>query len=291
MNGMKTLIGLLPTDSMGDPTIPGLKHEITYKYKDTTAWANKKSVAPILSQYDLWHQHSPFNDAFPQTMRAGIIFGKKRTARAGCVSLSLAKIMTHFEIPNGGVTQNGQKVDFSTIKKNCRYFADSDSRKAITNLLLNICTGCNAIYFYQGTFIYPGNAESFMRKIGFRNPDRRRYSWEITTAMLDKNKPIIIYGMPNYNVLKSHAWNIDGYRDMERTIIRDKYDNGKYIGPSNYVERQKMVHCDFGWGGSSNGYYITNIFNSNDKSSSLDYTWKEPIDFKYNKYLHIIAYE
>lgn len=284
--------GWLPTDSMGDPTIPGLKHDITLKYIDTTQWIDKKRVLPIIFQSSKWGQESPFNDHHPKSLRAGIIVGSKRTAYAGCFTLAIAKLMVYFDKPNGGIIQNGYRVSYSAIKRDCYSFLNPDCRESLAYLLLNVCEGCKSTYFYQGTFTFPWDAISFMNKIGFRNVRKWRYTWDRTIDMLDKGKPVIVYAMPNYNVTQSHAWNIDGYKDMERTITIERYDNGNFDRLVYKTQTQQMVHCDYGYWGRSNGYYITGVFDRDSKDAILDPPGEKTKKyFNYNTYIHIVSYD
>lgn len=51
-----------------------------------------------------------------------------------------------------------------------------------------------------------------------------------------------------------------------------------------------MLHCDLGWGGKCNGYYVAGIFKSYYKNTELDYEDSPGVNFNYNHYVHIIAY-
>ena len=44
-----------------------------------------------------------------------------------------------------------------------------------------------------------------------------------------------------------HAWVVDGYIDEVKNNVHSYY-----------------LHCNWGWGGTSNGYYLSDTFNSGD---------------------------
>ena len=56
------------------------------------------------------------------------------------------------------------------------------------------------------------------------------------------------------------------------------------------TETSCMVHCDFGWGGNSNGSYVSGIFKLNDSDVELDSGSQYCKTTNYNNYLHVITY-
>ena len=60
---------------------------------------------------------------------------------------------------------------------------------------------------------------------------------QILKEQLNYSKPILFSGFSDSYGNGGHAWNVDGYQD------------GDYL------------HCNWGWGGSSNGYFYFNNLN------------------------------
>ncbi len=53
-----------------------------------------------------------------------------------------------------------------------------------------------------------------------------------------------------------------------------------------------MVHCDYGYWGRSNGYYITGVFDRDSKDAILDPPGEKTKKyFNYNTYIHIVSYD
>lgn len=252
----------------------------------TSSWSVKESVSPILSKFVSWHQRSPFNDLYPKK-RKYVIFGTKRNAPAGCFPLAIAKILTHFEYPNR-YTYNGYTVNWTELKNS---YNSTVGKQSAAHLLKGISSGCDSWYFYAGTFTFPSEATSYMRFIGLNNAHSYNYSFDRVTGMIDKGCPLIIYSVPGINVFKSHSWNIDGYKIKERTITTRTYIGNTLQDTKTKTETCKMVHCDFGWGGKCNGYYVSGVFKLNDSNIEHDPGTSYGGDTNYNNLLKVITYD
>lgn len=248
-------------------------------------WKDIKQTNNILSAYDHWQQKSPFNDLYPNKRRF-LIFGKKRKAYAGCFPLSLAKIMTHFRQP-ASFSYNGYVVDWSAM--NNPYSASGRVSAAV--LLKGISEWCGSMYFYAGTFTFPSKASSFLKDMGYNDVHRCNYSYDRVSSMIDNGRPVIIYAIPGIRVWNSHAWIIDGYKIKSRQKETKLYKNGKLIDSSTTTETCRMVHCDFGWGGPCNGYYVDGIFKLDSDKNDYDRPWLRKKDTNYNHHMRIITYK
>lgn len=253
---------------------------------EISAWSVKESVSPLLTKYVKWGQRSPFNDLYPKR-RKYLLFGKSREAPAGCFPLSIAKILTHFEYPTI-FTHNDYTVNWIELKKS---FESSVGKLSAAHLLRGISSACDSWYFYAGTFTFPHKVTSFMRSIGLRNSHSHSYSFDRVTEMIDKGCPLIIYSVPGVNILKSHSWNIDGYKIKERTITTKKYSGNTLQKTTTETETYKMVHCDFGWKGKCNGYYVSGVFKLNDSNIEHDPSTNYSGNTNYNNLLKVITYD
>lgn len=251
-----------------------------------TNWSVKQQVTPILKDYADWHQQSPFNDLSP-VRRKLIVFGKQRKAPAGCFPLAISKILTHFEHPNT-YTFNGYTIDWSELKKS---YASPAGKLSAAHLLRGISSACNSLYFYEGTFTFPSEATKYMDFIGLDNAHSYNYSFDRVTEMIDDECPIIIYSVPGINVFISHSWNIDGYKIKERTITTKTYNGNTLKSTTTATETSRMVHCDFGWGGYCNGYYVSGVFKLNDPNIEHDPGTSHGGSTHYNNLLKVITYD
>lgn len=129
-----------------------------------------------------------------------------------------------------------------------------------------------------------------MEAIGLHNVQKQKYSFERVTGMIDRGCPLIIYSLPNANIFKSHCWNIDGYKIKERTITIKRYTGDRVETITVKKEVCNMVHCDFGWGGQCNGYYVSGVFKLNDPNIEHDYYRDSGQSTNYNTFTKIITY-
>lgn len=111
--------------------------------------------------------------------------------------------------------------------------------------------------------------------------------------MLKQGFPTIMYGIPCLNVHKSHAWNVDGFKERKRITTVTTYvgESDVVIESSSSYEIESFLHLDLGqYGGAGNGYYISDAFNN--KSSEVEFDDAEAReDFNYNVALHYIYYK
>ena len=82
-----------------------------------------------------------------------------------------------------------------------------------------------------------------------------------------------------------------GYKIQSRQKVTKQYKNGKLIDSSTTTETCRMVHCDFGWGGSCNGYYVDGIFKLNSDKNDYDSPWLGVKDTNFNHHMRIITYK
>ncbi len=275
---------LLSQDKLSDgseSTGPSIRTE-----RNCTEWReNGDKSDKILKSFKDWNQHSPFNDLYPRK-RKFLFFGHRRKVPAGCFPLAIAKVMTVLSTPTN-LYMNGYKINWSSL--NSEYLT-SEGRISAAQLVYGISVRCKSKYFYEGTFTFPHHAIDFMKEIGFRNVKKYDYNFSRIKEMIDNGKPVIITAMPKFNVFHSHAWNIDGYKTKSRTITTNTY-NGYYLTNSETkTEMREMVHCDFGWGGKCNGYYVSGIFDLDSQENEYDNVYPEKSEY-YNRFIKIITYD
>lgn len=246
-------------------------------------WTDITKTENLLKIYSDWDQKSPFNDYYPKKRRY-LLFGCRRKAPAGCFPLALAKIMTKFRKP-AVFKYNGVVVDWNSMQ-----FARALGKTSAATLLKGVAEWCSSMYFYKGTFTFPSKASSFLKDMGFYNVKRLNYSFNRVSAMINNGCPVIIYAIPGLKIWNSHAWTIDGYKIRQRNKITRTYIDGKLISTSYKADTCKMVHCDFGWGGHCNGYYVDGVFKLNSKENEYDDVNDTKKNTKFNHHIRIITY-
>lgn len=109
--------------------------------------------------------------------------------------------------------------------------------------------------------------------------------------MVDNNKPLIIYALPGIDITSAHSWNIDGYKIKERTVVKSRYYEGEFLSSTELTDSVQMVHCDFGWGGKCNGYYVSGVFKLNDPNIEFDPGSEKDYSTNYNSLIRLITYD
>ena len=169
----------------------------------------------------------------------------------GCVAVAMAQVMHYWGHPSSGEGSNSYfEDDFGEIEVDfSQSFYDFDNMpgtvpSAASQLLL-FDTGVSVNMDYDqsgsGAWVlgsYPSTEYSleFFFKYDssiyhmYKTPSNEAIFGDALMANLDVSMPVIMVGYESgYG---GHAWNVDGY-------IGDNYQN---------------FHCNFGWGGSSNGW-------------------------------------
>jgi len=265
-------------------------------FESDTLYSEIKNVEPLFTNYYHWKQNGkneifknyyPFNDYYP-FRRKYIFFGRKKPAPAGCFPLAIAKIITYFNLKDKLRERYGE-INLEELGRGVYSYNTEVGRKSAASLLLEISEGCKSLYFYAGTFTFPSNGTSYMRKIGIKNSHTRTYSSDRVRSMLDNGSPLIVMAVPGIKINSSHAWNIDGYKIKKRTITTKIFRGSQLDSIKESSDSTLMVHCDFGWGGSANGYYVSGIFNSKSKNTELD--WGGSTGGKFNNFIHVVTYD
>lgn len=254
-------------------------------------WRTISKSAVLLSDYKSWHQREPFNNFYPQRNK-WLIFGHKRKAPAGCYPLAIAKTLSYFKSPSKVGEKNFNWDLINSFDKSNLNNSSASWKRAISELMNQIRIGTNAWCFYQGTFVFPGDARYFLRNHGFTNVSATGYDFTKIKNMIDAGKPVFIHAAPNYDVKNSHAWNIDGYKIKQRDVVRIvKRAGTDIVVKTEYnIDTSYMVHCDFGWGGKNNGYFISGIFKLNSPDNDYDSTYESRENIKYNTNIEITTY-
>lgn len=204
----------------------------------------------LLDRYRYWTQRSPFNDLCPKVQEY-ILYGRTVKTAAGCFPLSVAKLFAYFRHPQT-FTFEGDTVNWDALNRSLN---SDEGRKSAAVLLRGIGYHCLSIYMSQGTFTFPLAAAMLMRRY-YSNVQLNGYSTQRVRAMLDDGCPAIVYACPAENgiidITGSHAWLIDGYRILSENVSNT------------------MMHCDFGWGSSCNGYFTSGIFDMSSPDTEFD---------------------
>ncbi len=106
-----------------------------------------------------------------------------------------------------------------------------------------------------------------LSKIGYSTNDDAEYNSGAVMAAIKRGMPAIVFGYSHrtdywlwWDYSGGHFWICDHLIVREREV--KYYRDG--VLTSTKTETQNLLHCNWGWDGGSNGYFLATEFNSND---------------------------
>ncbi len=238
----------------------------------------EEKVNPLLADFNDWTQDGYFSHLCPT------IF-KEKTA-CGCVNLALAYVMTYWKFPDI-YEINGCRINWEDLRNPHSSISDT---LAAAFLLRHMGKTNRSIYLPRGTFTFPSLAAKYLSNSLYENVEYVEYNTKKVISALDNGCPLMICSIPEEGITSSHAWVIDGYKNLREKTTTKHYKNGIYQYSSNTSRTINLIHCNFGWGAYGNGYFTSGVFDL--KKVKLDDNGKpSPSSNNYTKYLKIITYD
>ncbi len=207
-------------------------------------WVTETRINPLVQVK--FHQNAPFNSQCYNE------YGE--ICPAGCVAIAIIQIMSANKYPT---TIGNRTYNWNSI------IEDYKLSPAVQNLLAQwirtIGDQCNMFYSQDGSGSSIEDArECFMQYPRYRNLNIvHSPSYEDMYPNLANNTPLYCRGMQQ-NSTSGHAWVIDGCIYQKQSV---KTITASGVVLSEYFNTRSYVHCNWGWGGSCDGYYLTNVFN------------------------------
>lgn len=151
--------------------------------------------------------------------------------------------------------------EYKNVTENCLY-------KNLCFLFYQTVVGCKAYPCYDsnnnqnGTGAYLNDCISYLKSVGYSMNDATQYSYSNIKSSIDNNRPALILGQTGTYTKSDgstgsdgHYWIIDGYANLSCTAECKTTKSDVKI-TADYV------HCTWGWYGMKNGYYLSNVFDS-----------------------------
>ena len=194
----------------------------------------------------------------------------------GCVPTAMAQICSYMEAPNAvswgyNGTYGSSTLDWSAIKMFS--FPYGESQYQVAHLMRFLGNAFDADYTPDGTGVDGDDAINAMRNMGFNVSNLVEYdAMNVMETLSQGDRIIYMQGFARYyhvglffrNYVDGHAWVVDGYIDQVE-----------------HRERSIFIHCNWGWYGSRNGYFLSNVLNAeqnpvfnDDGTRSYNYRYK-----------------
>lgn len=217
----------------------------------------------------LWNQGAPFN------LKCPVVDGERSIT--GCVATATAIIMRYHSFPDRGygmlpdyqyvsdkgtrITQPGHLLettyDWNNMPTDNGQGWTSQQKEEVARLLFDVGVMSMMMYNPGASGAYEGNAVNglimymnYKNSVEVLDQDSSSSHHDELVNEIDSNRPVLVAGSRS-DRSSGHAFVLDGY-DFE----------------GNY-------HINFGWGGSSNGYFAYPSFGNYDTDLRL-YTHLEP---------------
>ncbi len=207
---------------------------------------NGGSVAPLL--HSKWGQGKPYNYYCPRDIQ-----GYNARCVTGCVATALGQIMYYFGFPESGTGSYSYQhpvygelsADYESAVYDFSAMCDkpADINTAISRLIYDCGVGMDMDYGPDGSGVHNHSAARVLREHFKYSPDAvsvfrdsTALNWDsLLVAHLDRRIPLYYAGWSVPDV-DGHGFVCDGYQMVD----------------SNYY-----FHFNFGWEGSSDGYFYT----------------------------------
>ena len=217
-----------------------------------------------------WGQFEPYNYRCPGPY-------------TGCVITATAQIMSYYQTFDYFVhTQHGDlrhiTLDWTQIMTDCspdgRFKGSKPQNRSGENIawfMAYLGHKMDAEYKTNETSAKSSKAIEWLNTYGNLNASTLKdYNFNNIKEALDNGNLAYANGYKKKNTFLGittgysggHAWVYDGYLTMKM----------KYIGIE--IDYSKYLHCNWGWNGSKNGYYLSKVFNT-----SNAYIEDEPDDY------------
>ena len=218
------------------------------------AVSEHQAIAPLLRT--LWNQGDPYNNMCPMD-------GGERSA-TGCVATGMAQIINYHKHPAKttkvipAYTTNTKKIKVDAIQPTdidwdnmLDYYTGNETaeqKQAVANLMLLCGASLQMDYTNYASTIPMAYSSSVLKEYfdfddATRNITRDNYSaaaWDAVIYNELANKRPVFYG--GQSTGGGHSFVVDGY------------------------DRNGLYHVNWGWGGSSDGYFLLSILDSDSNS-------------------------
>lgn len=262
---------IIPKDSTGyDKPVPIELNPV--RERDTVI---NYSQEPLLNTK--WHQWSPYNDMCEVKPNASGILAR---IPAGCGPIAIAQILKNNRYPQT-ITIDGDSFNW-TLLDGCNYGVTPSyyAKIEVARFVYKIGVYTNLEYDPDtGSGIYPSAVPPLLRHVGYQSVSLKSFSLPDARNMICNDQHTFFMVGYDSAAGTGHAWVIDGWHEYTARLWEVTYNyrligaDGKPVEVSRELKSSTTttkVHCNFGWGGSCDGYYTYNVFNTSAGNYNTD---------------------
>lgn len=199
------------------------------------------SIVPALI-VTKWHQRNPFNlYCFTES---------DEEAPAGCVALAGAQIAAYHQYPD---SLFGHTYDWNEIVP---WPSSANAEMSVANLVHDIGIMTSTHYGANGSSSHISRLKDCFSNMGYTYSYYGTYDYSRSMSDFQQGMPIVLGGYDSSNNFAGHCWVADG--GLTRSYHEIRYT--LYGKEEIVTDTQQLIHCNWGWGGDGNGYYLSDAF-------------------------------
>ncbi len=256
-----------------------------YTKKEYGELIRQKQVGPYIQTK--WGQDHPFNGMCNDNY---FVYKSRDNYKAGCVAVALAQILAYHRNPQSayGHTYNWDKIN------NFKHYTQKDAQETdmieVAHLVKAAGEACRTKYGMESSGSTAYRAKKALKyTFGYYGTYRHlSFAAKDIRDMLDNDSPVLVTGKPKRK-FSGHAWVIDGYIYGYRKVITEAYSDENYTELISTSEENEAptyyYHCNFGWNGDANGYYLGKVFDTVagpiDTEDGVDSGTKSDYDYRW----------
>ena len=189
-------------------------------------------VAPLLTTE--WGQDIPYNLYCPGYRLAG------------CVAIAIAQITAFYRYPS---SYNNHVYEWDKMLQANQINNHIDSiRYSAANLVYDIAELVYTRYGYNMSTANFNNVPHCWEALGYHYDELRNVDFGTIRTNIGNGNPIFMRGrVPGEDI--GHAWVVDG-------IAVKRHKHASLLS----IPDRKYIHCNWGWNGNCNGYFILGAF-------------------------------
>lgn len=258
------------------PIVPN--DSINMGYVVRGPWVTETQIHPLV-QIKIG-QNAPYNNYCPLI--------NNQHCPAGCGPIAVIQMMSANQYPS---TIGGLTYSWNTIIS--RYKTHTATQTVLAQWIRTIGDECETTYgIVNGSSAeIPNLQECIASYPRYTNVNiKTSPNYNDAYPMLANSNPLIFasWGINQEGETVGHAWVIDGCIYQKQCV---QLFNGNDVLTGEYYETRDYVHCNWGWNGNCDGYYITNVFKLNNGAPIPDENTSGSMIFTFNMSTLAITYD
>ncbi len=208
------------------------------------------NAGPLLTTN--WGQGTPYNNNCPVI--------NNTHAPSGCVAIAVAQIAGYHRFPEQSFYYETPYNWNSFMQYEGVPASDSIASANVAMLVHDIGMLVNMNYGENSSGTYYENVEDALQSYGYNYLIDHSAIFDSIKVDIDNERPVYMQGARQSTnngetIYYGHAWVVDG------VAIKSLYLERNHGGGSSIVKlTQNLIHCNWGWNGSNNGYFIIGAF-------------------------------